>query len=600
MASQDLILCIDIGAGSVKAAEFSYSPEGDMRMEHFAFVEYMAPDTPLAGNDPGMGNSPVLSDSKLDLLQALNSLLTENSFRAKKVYISLSGHDSYIRFIKVPAMVQSEKKINQIIEYEAQSAIPFDLNDVVWGSQLLSSDNESSEIEAMLVIVKEEEIEQITSILESNGKKVMLVEISPTACYNVARLSDVGSSQCELILNIGERSSSLIFVDDKRVFVRIIPIAGRAVTAQISKEFGISFKEAEEMKRRHGFVALGGAYEEPESEVSSTVSKIVRNVMTRLHGEISRSINIYRSQQKGRKPEKLYLAGGSTVMGYTQDFFAEKLRIPVEYFNPLQNVAMNSQTVDKEKLSEVAHTFSEVIGLALRHVMNCPLEISLVPHSVKRLIAFRAKTPYFYASAATLLLCLLVTYFGFNKQQAIANDKKEIAVRQLNVLKGKVNRLRGAEGAFNSAKSEYDNAANILAVRSRWPRLLNEIQKVLPNDVWLTKFELSVVDPVARNAAAAAASSQRNTDDLFGGIGQQNNAAVVSRDYISVYMEGHGLVMGNDFSERFTRLLSSSPYFTFNVQTDVIDKMLDSTLLNDSFNIATFSLTLKMKEMIKQ
>jgi hypothetical protein len=108
------------------------------------------------------------------------------------------------------------------------------------------------------------------------------------------------------------------------------------------------------------------------------------------------------------------------------------------------------------------------------------------------------------------------------------------------------------------------------------------------------------VDPVARNAAAAAASSQRNTDDLFGGIGQQNNATVVSRDYISVYMEGHGLVMGNDFSERFTRLLSSSPYFTFNVQTDVIDKMLDSTLLNDSFNIATFSLTLKMKEMIKQ
>jgi hypothetical protein len=129
--------------------------------------------------------------------------------------------------------------------------------------------------------------------------------------------------------------------------------------------------------------------------------------------------------------------------------------------------------------------------------------------------------------------------------------------------------------------------------------LLNEIQKVLPNDVWLTKFELSVVDPVARNAAAAA-SSQRNTDDLFGGIGQQNNDTVVSRDYISVYMEGHGLVMGNDFSERFTRLLSSSPYFTFNVQTDVIDKMLDSTLLNDSFNIATFSLTLKMKEMIKQ
>ena len=211
---------------------------------------------------------------------------------------------------------------------------------------------------------------------------------------------------------------------------------------------------------------------------------------------------------------------------------------------------------------------------------------------------FRAKTPYFYASAATLLLCLLVTYFGFSKQQSIANDKKDIAVRQLNLLKGKVNRLKGAEGAFNAAKSEYDNAANILAARTRWPKLLGEIQKVLPNDVWLTRFELSNVDPTARNAAAQGQS--RGGDDLFGGMGQQGNTPVQVKDYVSVYMEGHGLVRGNDFNEQFTKLLSNSPYFTFNVQTDVIDKVLNSTFSDDSFNIATFSLTLKMKEIFKQ
>ena len=65
-------------------------------------------------------------------------------------------------------------------------------------------------------------------------------------------------------------------------------------------------------------------------------------------------------------------------------------------------------------------------------------------------------------------------------------------------------------------------------------------------------------------------------------------------------MEGHGLVRGNDFNEQFTKLLSNSPYFTFNVQTDVIDKVLNSTFSDDSFNIATFSLTLKMKEIFKQ
>jgi Tfp pilus assembly PilM family ATPase len=104
MASQDLMLCIDIGAGSIKAAEFSYSPEGDMLMESFAHVEYISADTVPAGTELN-GNVSVLSDAKLDLLQALNSLLTEHTFRAKKVSISLSGHDSYIRFVKVPAMV---------------------------------------------------------------------------------------------------------------------------------------------------------------------------------------------------------------------------------------------------------------------------------------------------------------------------------------------------------------------------------------------------------------------------------------------------------------------------------------------------------------
>ena len=48
--------------------------------------------------------------------------------------------------------------------------------------------------------------------------------------------------------------------------------------------------------------------------------------MTRLHGEISRSINLYRAHQKGNKPEKLYLAGGSSVMEYMPRFFEEKLK----------------------------------------------------------------------------------------------------------------------------------------------------------------------------------------------------------------------------------------------------------------------------------
>ena len=586
MASADYMLCIDVGSSSIKAAEFSYSPTGEMLMESFTFEEFSTPDSSL--------QNIIESDARVDLLEALNKILETNHFHAKKVCLSLSGHDAYIRFVKVPAMISDEKKIRQIIEFEAKSAIPYDMSEVVWDSQLLKSSDDSGEIEAMLVIVKSDEIEEITSLIEAAGKRVDFVEVSPTACYNAARLNGIGDENCELILNIGDRCSSLLFVDSGRLFVRIIPIAGHAITLQISKEFGISYKEAEEMKRRHGFVALGGAYEEPDSEVAATVSKIVRNVMTRLHGEISRSINVYRSQQKGRKPEKLYLAGGSSVMGYTPRFFSEKLKMPVEYLNPFKNIALG-EGVDKDRLADIAHMFSEPIGLALRHGMTCPVEISLLPHSLQQTMEFKSKMPFFYASAATLLLCLLVTFFSLSKQEKMALDKKEITVNLMKKTENQVNRLRAAENDFNSCRSEYEDAARLLSERIRWPELLNEVQAVLPNEVWVTQLELSKISSVPQP------SSRNNKDDLFGGMGgKSNDAPVQQQDYVSVYMKGHGRVSDQRFAESFTQRLSNSKYFVFDKNKETINTLRNGVLQKGEYNIATFELILKMKNIIKQ
>ena len=589
MASVEYRLCIDVGASSIKAAEFSYTPTGEMLMESFAFEEFSSTENNLLQNIAE-------SNSRVDLLEALNKILENNSFRSKKVCISLSGHDAYIRFVKVPALVSDEKKIRQIIEFEAKSAIPYDMSEVVWDSQLLKSADDSGEIEAMFVIVKSDEIEDITSLIESTGKQVDFVEVSPTACYNAVRLNGIGDDDCELVLNIGDRCSSLLFVDSGRLFVRIIPIAGHAITLQISKEFGISYKEAEEMKRRHGFVALGGAYEEPDSEVAATVSKIVRNVMTRLHGEISRSINVYRSQQKGRKPEKLYLAGGSSVMGLTPRFFSEKLKMPVEYLNPFKNIALG-EGVDKDRLADIAHMFSEPIGLALRHAMACPVEISLMPHSLQTYLDFKSKLPYFYASAATLLLCLLVTFFSLSKQLQIATGKKEIAVERMSKTDAKMKRLKAAESEFSSIKSDYDEAANLLSERVRWPELLNEVQSVLPNNVWVTQCELSH----SLSGKSSQPSRSGGGDDLFGGMGGGGGPQQqVQHDYVSVFMRGHGRVSDQRFAETFTQRLSNSKYFVFDKNTQTIDTLQNGVLQKGEYNIATFELTLKMKNIIKQ
>ena len=134
MPANELLLCIDVGGDSIKAAEFSYSPAGDMVLERFAFSEF---GKELNGEED---NFPAFAT-------ALSDIVLKNGFQAKKICLTISGQNSYIKFVKVPAMVSDEKKIKQIIAFEAKNAIPFSMDEVVWDSQLISSSDDSGEIE---------------------------------------------------------------------------------------------------------------------------------------------------------------------------------------------------------------------------------------------------------------------------------------------------------------------------------------------------------------------------------------------------------------------------------------------------------------------
>ena len=196
------------------------------------------------------------------------------------------------------------------------------------------------EYEALFAAVRREQITMYTDVIEDSGFEIDSVTIAPVALFNAAKVTQLADfDECSIILNIGAGSSSLIISDQERLFIRSIPTAADAITAQIAREFDVSMTEAEELKRRHGFVSLGGAYDDPESEMAATISKIARNIMTRLHGEISRSINVWRAQYGGRQPKKLLLSGGGSVMPCVTDFFQEKLRIPVEYLNTFGAIA---------------------------------------------------------------------------------------------------------------------------------------------------------------------------------------------------------------------------------------------------------------------
>ena len=71
------------------------------------------------------------------------------------------------------------------------------------------------------------------------------------------------------------------------------------------------------------------------------VSKIVRSTMTRLQAELMRSISHYCAQQQGNPPERVFLwPAAAACTPLLREFFQEKLRLPIEFLNPLRNVAV--------------------------------------------------------------------------------------------------------------------------------------------------------------------------------------------------------------------------------------------------------------------
>src|SRR5437588_264814 len=176
--------------------------------------------------------------------------------------------------------------------------------------------------------------------VEETGLRTAIVDVATMALYNAFRYNYADLGGCTLLVDIGARTTNLLFIEPQKIFSRSIPVGGSSITVAIAKEFNEPFAAAEFRKKRDGFVSLGGAYAEPEDPEVARVSKLMRSTMTRLHAEVMRSIRHYRAQQQGNAPGTLFIRGARASTPSMREFFREKLHVPIEFFNPLRNVAV--------------------------------------------------------------------------------------------------------------------------------------------------------------------------------------------------------------------------------------------------------------------
>jgi type IV pilus assembly protein PilM len=465
MLNSKSFLAVDFGASNLKLAEFEIAEDGGLLLKNYCFKS--------------LGQEGAMEAAREGvMLKAMQEVMAEQPFKARNVSVCAPGFHTFSKFVKLPPVDTS--KVTQIIQYEAQQNVPFPLEEVVWDYQILGA-TATGELEVLLVAIKSDMVEGLSKVAESSGLRLQLVEVSPAALCNAFRYNYPDLEGCSMLLDIGAKTSNLLFFEKGNVYSRSISIGANSITQDFSKEARLNFSEAERLKIEEGFVSLGGAYEEPENPQQAAISKIARQVMTRLHIQVNQTIQFYRGQQGGSAPVRLFLSGGASIMPYTAQFFSEKLNLPeegVQYFNPLRSVAIDP-SVNREELAKVAHSLGEVIGLGLRNLAHCPVELNLMPPSYQKKQELNRRKPYFAAAALCLVLIFFASGWFYKK---VAQQKQDALTKiesRLNPLVTNNQKIKDETGRLNGVKAQAQQYVTWLEDRYYWPQLLSEIRQVL-------------------------------------------------------------------------------------------------------------------------
>lgn len=484
MAAPNRILSLNLGTQTVAVADFKTGQNGGLVLTNYRTSELLA--------DPALPDATRLAQTKLTLSELVSGL----GYKGQKVNYAISSQAIFTRFVKLPSV--GEEQVDQIVTFEAQQNVPYPIHEVVWDYQLVDS-GDPAQVEVVIVAIKADLLDEINDAVEASTLKATTVDVAPMALYNAYRYNYSELDGCTLIIDIGARTTNLIFIEPNKVFSRsIVNQGGNTITQAIAKDFGEPFVAAEERKRRDAFVSLGGSYEEPEDPEVARVSKIVRNSMTRLHSEIARSISFYRTQQQGKAPARVLLCGGTASLPYMREFFHEKLQLPVEFFNPLRNVAVEGANLNLEEVGRHAHTLGELVGLALRGVSSCPMELNLRPASVVKRHRLAEQRPFIVLAGVCGLLALAAWWLYFVKATEITQGVTAKVEAKSAPLKNIESKMKAARSEI--AKQQELSAPMIEAVRERdyWTSVLADLNSRLPAEfIWITSFGPEETSPDA-------------------------------------------------------------------------------------------------------
>jgi len=334
---------LDIGSGLVKVAVVDHSKR-EPELVRVTVTPLLA-DAIVEGEvmDPGI------------VAEAVRSALAMAGVKSSAVVTAVGGRDVIIKKIQIERV--KEKQARELMRWEAEQHVPFDMESVELDFQILDPDAEGLEMSVLLVAAKRELIESKTRILADAGLEPAMMDVEAFALHNAFAMShpDAMSGVVGLV-NIGHDVTNINILDEGvPLLTRDIAVGTRRFREDLQRERGLSAEEAD---------ALLQGYEK-----SPHLQSITETRGEEIAVGIERAAAFLASSSRSAaKLKAAYSCGGGARVPGLNEALAARLRLPVTLATPLQRLRHRDDAFESLVIDDVAPLLMLPIGLALRQV----------------------------------------------------------------------------------------------------------------------------------------------------------------------------------------------------------------------------------------
>ena len=342
---------LDISSSSAKLVELGLSANGEYVLERLASEPF----------EKGW-----ITDGQIEkfdeVVASVRKLIDKSGTKTRQVVMAMPQSAVITKRIMLPAGLRDEELELQV-ESEANQYIPFSLDEVSLDFCVVGpSPTSGGDIEVLIAASRKERVQDRQGLAEAAGLKPVVLDIeSHASLLAMSRIVDAlpneGRDALVALFEIGADSTSLkVLREGEMLYDRDQAFGGSQLTTLISRQYGLSFEEAEQKK-------LAG------DQLEDYDSQVLGPFVDSLSQEIGRALQYFFTSTPHHKVHYVMLAGGTATLPGLKDRVTDLTGFAAMVVNPFDGMKIGSH-VKEARVRKESPSYLTACGLAMRRFVQ--------------------------------------------------------------------------------------------------------------------------------------------------------------------------------------------------------------------------------------